>query len=470
MIRTTPEQIKYELYRSIHDETRSFGVDYRDFTRNRKLTAGTVAWALMAFRGGSLRKELYDLGIKASPSAFVQQRDKFRVQTFRNILFDFNEKAKDLATYRGFRLLAVDGTGLNIPYSADSKYKMTNGANDRGYCQIHLNLLYDLKNNLYLDCREGMDEIGALLQMLYTNMMPKPCILILDRGYESYNTVAHLLNIPGLFFVLRARQDKSAMREIAKLPMVELDWQLSMSISTRKTKEDIEANRIWIYTGNKNGTASPKAKPTRWDFPSPYDLSFRVVRVQLNTGGYETLITNLPSNFTCDDLRELYAMRWGVETSFRNLKYAIGMINIHAKKEKSIFQEIYVALCMFNFTNRISRASVVESNPNSKYAYKVDFKMAVHLSREFFRTPNADGDALLRDIAQYTVPVRLGRQDKRNLKAKTFAGFPFFFLHLFNCYYSTKKGCSGPCRCPGTVCTSFSKNWCIRAKLFFYSS
>ena len=62
---------------------------------------------------------------------------------------------------------------------------------------------------------------------------------------------------------------------------------------------------------------------------------------------------------------------------------------------------------------------------DSIYAYKVNFKMAVMLCREFIRTPKADTDKLLRDIARYTVAICPGRADERNLRVKGFPGFVY---------------------------------------------
>ena len=56
---------------------------------------------------------------------------------------------------------------------------------------------------------------------------------------------------------------------------------------------------------------------------------------------------------------------------------------------------------------------------------KVNFKMAVMLCREFIRKPTADMEELLKDIARYTVPIRPGRQDQRNLRVKGFPGFVY---------------------------------------------
>ena len=51
--------------------------------------------------------------------------------------------------------------------------------------------------------------------------------------------------------------------------------------------------------------------------------------------------------------------------------------------------------------------------------------MAVALCQEFIRTPKADADKLLNDIARYIVPIRPGRQDQRNLRVKGFPGFVY---------------------------------------------
>ncbi len=49
-------------------------------------------------------------------------------------------------------------------------------------------------------------------------------------------------------------------------------------------------------------------------------------------------------------LKALYARRWGIETSFRSLKYAVGLIHLHAKKPDLVLQEIFASFLIFNFT------------------------------------------------------------------------------------------------------------------------
>lgn len=77
---------------------------------------------------------------------------------------EFTQLYTDLKYYRGYRLLAVDGSDLHIatdPADTDSYFE--NQPNTKGYNLLHLNAAYDLRNRLYVDaivlprrlCSEG---------------------------------------------------------------------------------------------------------------------------------------------------------------------------------------------------------------------------------------------------------------------------------------------------------------------------
>ena len=70
-------------------------------------------------------------------------------------------------------------------------------------------------------------------------------------------------------------------------------------------------------------------------------MEFRALRFPISEDSYECIITNLPSaEFNAEEIKKLYAMRWGIETSFRELKYAVGLTSFHSKKREYIIQEI----------------------------------------------------------------------------------------------------------------------------------
>ena len=72
-----------------------------------------------------------------------------------------------------------------------------------------------------------------------------------------------------------------------------------------------------------------------------YDLSFRIIRFKIAGDKYETLVTNLDENeFKLSDFKDLYHLRWNEETAFYYLKYAVGMLYFHCKKN-SIYSRKY---------------------------------------------------------------------------------------------------------------------------------
>lgn len=432
--KVTPNKIKSELKTAItmaiENENREFGEQECIFARNRILTAEKMVELLLSMQGGSLDKELHEAGVNVTKSAFVQQRDKISFTVFEEILENFNSIHKDEKKYKGYRILAVDGTCINMARNPKSSSFMQHAGAPKGYNQLHVNPLYDVLNKTYVHChiqpQPKQDEIGALLFLLEWYDYKEKTLITADRGYESYNLFAHLLGKTNIDFLVRVRQDRSAMREIRKLPMQELDTKINFTITTTQTNADKTNNHIYIQTWkNESRTYSPNTKGGRWDFPSPYPMSLRVVRFMLDTGEYETLATSLPESFTLSEIKELYHSRWGIETAFRELKYSLGIIHLHSKKDDFVKQEIYAAMVMSNFASRIASQVIIENKKMNIHTYKVNMQMAIYLSKKFYRANRGNGKQLMRDIAKYTEPVRPDRKDKRNIKAKSFVGFTY---------------------------------------------
>lgn len=426
---THADEIRNKLDRAVtatmHNKIQYVRNPSVDFSRNRGLTMRDIVELLLSMSGGSLNKELYRAGKPVSSSAFCQSRGKISPKMFRDILAKFNRLCKDSKTFRGYHLYAIDGSCVNMARNP----KLSSYVESGNYNQMHLNGLFDIENKTYADAviqpQPRADEIGAMVEMLKRGHFQGKNVIICDRGYESYNLFAYFLNLPGVDFLCRVKQDNSAMREVGKLPMVELDREISFVITNTQTKEDKEKGYIFVQKESPKRKKTTKRRYSRWDFPSPYPMKFRIVRILLDNGEYETLATSLPKTFTMEDIKALYHKRWGIETSFRELKYVVGLINLHGKSDDFVRQEIYAALTMYNFCSRIAGVVVLEKKPKNVYAYRLNFTMSVFLCREYYRNRSKDGETLMKEISRYTVPIRPGRADERNLRAKGFAGFTY---------------------------------------------
>lgn len=422
------DNLNHAIKKSVSDYLADCRLDSPNFSRKRTLTMETVINLLLSMQGGSLKKELYDAGVNATASAFVQQRNKIPWTVFEEVLENFNLQCRDTKTYKGYKVLAIDGTAVNMARNPKSNSYMKNASAPKGYNQLHVNPLYDVLNKTYQHCviqpQPQQDEVGALVFMLGWHDFNEKTLIVADRGYESYNVFAHLMNTPNIDFLIRVKQDRSAMREIGRLPMAELDTDVSFTITTTQTNIDKKNGYVLLQTRKKEEREySNKTRAGRWDFPSPYPMKFRVVRFALETGEYETLATSLPRSITLSEIKELYHARWGIETAFRELKYGLGLVNLHGKKDDFVKQEIVAAMIMANFCSRIVNEVVVQKNYANIHEYKVNMSMAIHICRQFYRAKDMNEKKLLQDIAKYTEPVRPGRQDERNIRAKSFVGF-----------------------------------------------
>lgn len=120
-----------------------------DFSRSRKLDFASTIRFLLSMGSGSLQKELSDHFQFAvdtpSASAFSQQRAKLLPETLPFLFYEFNALFPLEKKYRGYQLLACDGSDLNIarnPKDADTYFQSL--PTDKGSNQLHLNALYDL--------------------------------------------------------------------------------------------------------------------------------------------------------------------------------------------------------------------------------------------------------------------------------------------------------------------------------------
>ena len=402
--------------------------DGKRFCRKSALSAEALIRLFVGAEGGSLAKILHAAGIEVTASAVTQRRAQIAPEAFRAAFDNFNAACKDGDLFRDYRLFAVDGTAVNLPRNPSSASFVINDGIPKGVNQLHVTPLYDLLSRTFADVvvqpEPKKDEIGALIAMLQRNDFAQKTLIIGDRGFESYNLIAHLMEKPNVDFLIRVKQSRSAMREVAKLPMVEMDCDISFTICTTQKQSDKDAKYVFIQVPKKSKPTS-KTRRGRWDFDNYYPMRFRICRFLLDNGEFETVATSLPRSFDLDTIKELYHLRWGIETSFRDLKYTLGLVNLHGKSDAYAEQELYANLTAFNYASRVCREVVVRQPTNGVYAYKVTYKMAVMLCREFIRTQSKDGDKLRAQIARYTVPIRPGRHDQRDLKVKSFPGFVY---------------------------------------------
>ena len=396
----------------------------RDFIRNRKLPFKKVVSFLLSLEGGTLTTEMLKyFGYSketATSSAMVQQRMKIRPDAFAILFNLFVEKTDTEKTYKGLRLIAADGSDIQIPTNPKDKDSFFPGAKGQAsYNLMHLDAMYDLLQNTYVDVilvgDKKSNENRNLCTMVDRSLL-KNALVIADRGYENYNLMAHIQE-KGWKYIIRIKDIGSpkSISSALTLPNTdEFDMFVDLSLTSKSANEIkklLKDKNHYRYVPNGNFDYLPK-KNRKYDKAVFYQLPFRIVRFKISNNSYETVVTNLDKEqFPSVELKKIYAMRWGIETSFRDLKYTVGLLHFHSKRTDFVCQEIYARLIMYNFSQLITSAVII-NNSNKKYLYKVNFSTAVHICRRLFygEFSITNVECLLK---KYITPIRTGRSRPR---------------------------------------------------------
>ena len=242
--------------------------------------------------------------------------------------------------------------------------------------------MFDLMSKVYVDAtmqgKKGMNEHSALVSMVDQSNIPGKVIVLMDRGYESFNNIAHLQE-KEWNFIIRAKESYGMISNLQLPNSEEFDVDTTLTLMRRQTKETLallsaypERYR-WIQPHTTFDYIAPKA-------PNMYDLRFRVVRFQIPGGYYETVYTNLdPETFPIERIKELYCLRWGIETSFRELKYTIGLACLHGKKTDFLLQEVFARLILYNYASLVARQIPA---PQGK---QINFSVAILACKQFLK-------------------------------------------------------------------------------------
>lgn len=390
----------------------------RDFVRKSELSFSKTMRFILGMGSQTLGKELmefYGFNPKmVSVSAVVQRRSKILSSAFQHLFHKFNEEFSQTNFFHGYRLYAVDGSDIHIPTIPDdySTHYSAN-ADSKGYNLMHLNTVYDLMNRRYIDAvlqdSRSVNENKALISMLEN--VNSDTIIIADRNYDSYNNIAHLED-KGLKYVIRIKSTTGIIKKFNIPSNKEADFTADILLTRRQTNEVKLNPEIYRFlASNSNFDFLPKGSK------DTYSLKFRIIRIKISEGNYETLVTNLRDNeFSAEDIRKIYKLRWGIETSFRELKYHVGLIAFHSKKKDCIIQEIFASLIMYNFSMLITENILIVDYKHNKYHSRVNYAAAIHLCIAFFHCNNVSPSHLEKLIARNKCPVRPDRNAVRNTR------------------------------------------------------
>jgi len=164
-------------------------------------------------------------------------------------------------------------------------------------------------------------------------------------------------------------------------------------------------------------------------------LTLRLIRVELDSGEVEVLITSLTDRqtYTLDLFAELYHLRWPVEEDYKTMKCRMEVEAFTGKSVLSVYQDFHAQVFFKNLVAVMAfpiQAQLTAAGKKEQYEHQINFTYALgkakHMVVLLFQRTNTVINRLVREfqslLAKTTEPVRPGRKFPRNHKTakKTF--------------------------------------------------
>jgi len=349
------KMIKSEWFKEQHRKTKEA------FSRMRKLSFPALIVLIVQKSVKSLQLRLNEwfeeFGDETvSSSAFSQARANLKHTAFialndSNVKIYYGDDVYE--KYKGFRVLAIDGSKVRLPKGAEIKaqfgaisYRNQKEEVEGEHNYSQLSVLYDVLNRFALTAECGVArayEVDLAKKHLEYTQKDKD-LLLCDRNYATYDFMTTLIERK-LNFVIRCSSKYAIVKEM---------------------QEGSGADSRLVEVKNNQNEY----------------LNLRFVRVLLSTGEYEILVTSLldDQRYPSEIFKELYHLRWGIETFYGLLKTRLELENFTGKTVESVLQDIYSTLYLSNIESILTAEAEakLKSKTTSKNQQKVNRSVSFH--------------------------------------------------------------------------------------------
>src|SRR5512135_3363373 len=301
--------------------------------RRRRLPAESVVWLVVAmalFAADSIPKvwrRLHPTRDEPEPddSAFSQARRRLGVAPLRRL---FLETARPMAThqtkgasYRGWRLMGLDGTTLDLPDTPENARafgRPTTGRAEGAFPQIRLLALCELGTHAVCGltikplCHGEPSMVGPLLDRLGPGIL-----LIWDRGFFSYELIRSVCE-RGAHLRARVRSN-TVLRPIRRL--ADGSYLAKIYPSEADRRRDMRGLPVRVIEYTHDDPNRPGA------------------------GERHRLITNVinPEDLPAQEAPLVYPERWEEELAFDEIQTHLSgrAVPIRSKTPAGVVQEVY---------------------------------------------------------------------------------------------------------------------------------
>jgi len=408
------EKIKAKIYDPNYKMVNR--VSQKDFTRERKMPFTSLVLFMLNIIKQTLQKELANFmdlvsgKTSITKSAFSQSRVKLKPEAFTDlneVLLEEFYTDNTIKKWNGFRLCAIDGSTINLPYSTDILETFSSNRNRAGLIlpMARISSFYDVLNEIIIDARIENYYSGEFgLAVSHLEKAKKDDLIIFDRGYGAVWLLCDLIQ-KKINFVIRAK----------RIFISETDsfW------NSKEKSKIIEINTCPVKSQKKLQEMGIEFKP----------FKVRLVKVKLDNGGIEVLITSLidEEKYPTKIFKNLYFQRWGVEVNYDHLKNNIQLENFTGLSSIAVKQDFNANILINNLQTLFARdaqGDIDKEKKSNKRKYKVNRNLSLGFMKDrivkiLMRDDPNYMEELRKLFKMEPVPIRKGRKVPRIFRRST---------------------------------------------------
>ncbi len=337
--------IHSEVFKESHRQSET------DFTRNRTLTFSVVIILIVQKSLKSLQLVLNEFIPKlgepsklVTASAFTQARRKLSSKAFIELnqkgIVDLYYQDQDYQRFKGFRLLAIDGSKIPLPDTpairkefGTIRFNNNSKGNGSGSAPAGLaSVMYDVLNHIAIDSTLGKAKAYEVdLSIDHLQYANSDDLVLYDRNYPSYRNVATHTHKKINFLIRCSKASFKTARLMFDPNKISADQVVTLRPHHTKKKQ-IKALGL------------------------PMQITVRFVRVILSNGDVEILITSLinQKQYPLSIFKELYNLRWGIETYYGVIYDRLNLENFSGLTPDAIYQDFYATIFISNIESVVT--------------------------------------------------------------------------------------------------------------------
>lgn len=348
-----------------------------DFTRTRKLPFNRVVLLIINMLKRSLSVELVDffehidaLAQSATKSAFSIARKKLKPSFFEDwneVLFQtYYQKANEtMCKWKNFILKSTDGSTAYLFNDKDKKMEEHFGLHN-GKVMARLMVCYDVLNELVvlgkidkIKTSENAIVYDWLDALQSQSAQQGDCLLLYDAKFAGFRMIYEHLKRK-LDFVIRCSPEFSI--------------QIKRFVESGKKQQIIDMH--------PNTPAVKEMQQLGYSVNIDTRLRVRLVRVELDNGEIEVLITSLldRQKYPHADFKPLYKLRWGSETHYDTLKNKLQIEAVSGHSPEAVLQDFHAAIMVSNLQSIVEQECTEELtriNERRELDYAVNQNVAI---------------------------------------------------------------------------------------------